>query len=426
MSNILDALKSMISPEMVSSIASNLGEDQGAISKAMGGIFPTLLSGIMGAPSTSHSMLGGLFNQAAGNSNLVGDLMGSLTGGGNSAVAGLGSSLLNGILGNKLGGIVNLLSNFAGIKSGSSSSLLGMGASLVASFLGKKMLGDGLNMGGLMSRLGGNKSQVEAALPSGFASLMGGSTANTTSHATSTSTHTTTTASTGGHDDDNKGGGMKWLLPLLLLGLLAAGLWYFLGNRNKGAEATTEITTPVVENPTTATVDTTTKPAVAAAPAVRESVKVKLVDGTELNAFNGGVEYKLVSFLGDAAAKLSPDDKTKDWYDFDNLNFDLGKATITKESMVQVENLAAILKAYPKLKIKVGGYTDKKGDDNGNLKLSQSRADAVFAALKNKGANAAQLVKAEGYGETLAVVAETAGDEERRADRKTSVRILEK
>ncbi len=424
MSNILDALKGMVSSELVSGAASHLGEDQGAISKAMGAIMPSILSGVASAPASSHSMIGGLFNQAAGNSNLIGDILGGLTGGGNSAASGLGSSLLNGILGNKLGGIVNLISNFAGIKSGSSSSLMGIGASLVASFLGKKMLGDGLNMGGLMSWLGSNKNQYEAALPSGFASLMSGGSTTNASHSAAAS-HTTTNMSSSSNDD-NGGGGMKWLLPLLLLAALGAGLWYFMKGCNKTEETTTptEVTAPVTE--TTTPADTTHATTAVATPAARESVKVKLADGKELDAYNGGVEYKLVAFLNDQAAKLSPDDKSKDWYDFDNLNFDLGKSTITKESMVQIDNLAAILKAYPKLKIKVGGYTDKKGDDAGNMKLSQSRADAVFAALKAKGANAAQLTKAEGYGETLATVAESASDEERRKDRRTAVRIIEK
>ena len=94
--------------------------------------------------------------------------------------------------------------------------------------------------------------------------------------------------------------------------------------------------------------------------------------------------------------------------------------------LILTSNLAEILKAYPSLKIKVGGYTDKKGDDAANMKLSQSRADAVFTALKGKGTNAVQLVSAEGYGETLAVVAEDASDEARRADRRTAVRIVAK
>ncbi len=113
------------------------------------------------------------------------------------------------------------------------------------------------------------------------------------------------------------------------------------------------------------------------------SIKVKLPDGVELDAYRGGIEDKLVTFLNDPASQGGKDV----WFDFDNLNFQTGSAELTAESMKQVNNIAAILKAYPKLKIKIGGYTDKSGDASINKKLSQERADAILAALKNTGAN---------------------------------------
>jgi outer membrane protein OmpA-like peptidoglycan-associated protein len=240
-----------------------------------------------------------------------------------------------------------------------------------------------------------------------------------------------------GSTSTDAGGGMgwlKWLLPLLAIG---AFLFWWKSCRTSDTEtgslpdtaANTEVVTENTSaNGATTATDSTTTTSVANAPAATtiESIKVKLVDGTLLDANKGGVEDKLVTFLGDANAKFDPADKKANWYDFDNLNFDLGKSTITAGSMVQISNLAAILKAYPTLKIKVGGYTDKKGDDKANMTLSQSRADAVIAALKAKGANAAQLTGAEGYGETLATVVETESDEARRVDRRTAVRIMAK
>lgn len=152
------------------------------------------------------------------------------------------------------------------------------------------------------------------------------------------------------------------------------------------------------------------------------SIKVKLVDGTELDAHKGGIEDKLVTFLSDANSKAGKDV----WFDFDNLNFKTGSAQLTEESNAQVKNIAAILKAYPSLKVKIGGYTDKSGDSTANMKLSQSRADAVLAALKAIGANQAQLVGAEGYGSMYAKAAADAPDEERKLDRHISLGIREK
>jgi outer membrane protein OmpA-like peptidoglycan-associated protein len=88
-----------------------------------------------------------------------------------------------------------------------------------------------------------------------------------------------------------------------------------------------------------------------------------------------------------------------------------------------LDNITAILKAFPDVKMKIGGYTDKVGNDASNLKLSDNRAKAVQAALGKEGVGG-QVPSAEGYGETQATVAETASDAERKVDRKTAVRLM--
>jgi outer membrane protein OmpA-like peptidoglycan-associated protein len=471
--SILNSLKGMIGNEVVSGLASHLGESNDGVNKAMGGILPSLLGGLMNSKQEDHSMLGGLLSQAGGlgGDGIASSLLSGLVGGNsNSGLGSIGSSLVSGLLGNKLGGVADLIGKFAGVKSSSSNSLMSMGGSLIASYLGKKMLGDKLNFGGILNMITGQKDEIAKAAPAGLGSLLGlgnlfdGGTEKVTAAASAvtgaataaTSKVTDTVSSFGNNDDNGKKKGMGWLLPLALIGLLGAGLWWW-SNRDKGTEvapteevATIDPTATAEGTATTTTVDATaatatstvtatdagattaTATATTTAPAAdpnanRASKNVKLSNGTELKAYAGGVEERLVSFLSDPASKLAGDaDKSKDWFDFDNLNFDLGKSTITKGSMVQIENLALILKAYPNMKIKVGGYTDKQGNDAANLKLSQSRADAVKAALTSKGANAAQITAAEGYGETLAKVAESASDEARRADRRTAVRIIAK
>ena len=173
-------------------------------------------------------------------------------------------------------------------------------------------------------------------------------------------------------------------------------------------------TTPADTN-TTTTMPTTSNTS-------RESTKVKLADGTEINAYKGGVEDQLVACLNDAGCAAGKDK----WYDFDNINFETGSAKLTAESQAQVQNIVAILKAYPKAKIKIGGYTDKTGNAAANKTLSQQRADAVMNAIKASGADAGQLVGAEGYGSEFAKVAADASDEERRKDRRIAVQLREK
>jgi outer membrane protein OmpA-like peptidoglycan-associated protein len=192
--------------------------------------------------------------------------------------------------------------------------------------------------------------------------------------------------------------------------VLILGLIIFIG---KGCHEGGEPDSPVVSEQTANTADTVSTEMTP----VRESLKVKLPGGTELDAFKGGIEDQLVAFLNNISSKPGKDV----WFDFDNLNFKTGSADITAESMKQIQNIAAILKAYPKLKIKIGGYTDKTGDSLANIKLSASRAESVVAALKNTDANPAQVTGAEGYGSAFAKAAADAPDEERKKDRRISV-----
>lgn len=199
----------------------------------------------------------------------------------------------------------------------------------------------------------------------------------------------------------------SWIMPLVLLLLAAMGVWFFL--RGSGDEETPPVQAAVpveIKSP---------EP-------VRQSMKVKLIDGTELDAYRGGVEDRLVACISDSGCVPGKDL----WFDFDNLNFETGSAKITAESQVQVNNIAAILKAYPALKIKIGGYTDKTGNEELNKKLSQERAVSVTNAITTAGANASQLEIPEGYGSSFAVVPAEALEEERRPDRRISISLRAK
>jgi outer membrane protein OmpA-like peptidoglycan-associated protein len=89
-----------------------------------------------------------------------------------------------------------------------------------------------------------------------------------------------------------------------------------------------------------------------------------------------------------------------------NIFFDSNKSTLRKESNLEMEKLLKLMQDYPDLKIEVAGHTDSKGNDATNLKLSQTRAQAVVTALSKKGVNAKRLV-AKGYGETQPVAPNT-------------------
>ena len=116
-------------------------------------------------------------------------------------------------------------------------------------------------------------------------------------------------------------------------------------------------------------------------------------NGVKIDLSNiGKIETELVDFISTGKAI----DKNI-WFDFDNLTFDTGKATLRESSQAQLNNVATILKTYPTVKLKVGGYTDNTGDKASNLALSTERANSVKAALVAAGVDATRL-DAEGYG----------------------------
>lgn len=161
-----------------------------------------------------------------------------------------------------------------------------------------------------------------------------------------------------------------------------------------------------------------------ASDAARTLSEVVLPGGTKLQAYPGGIEDQLVKFIQSDDYKNGTAATLKDkWFNFDDLNFKFGTNELVPESKRQLDNIVAILKAFPDVKVKIGGYTDKKGDDAANLKLSDGRAKSVQAAIQKAGVGA-QVPEAEGYGEQFATVPETGTDEERKVDRKTSVRLI--
>ncbi len=147
---------------------------------------------------------------------------------------------------------------------------------------------------------------------------------------------------------------------------------------------------------------------------------LKLADGVEINVGGNSAEKKLHDFITDASKAV---DKTT-WFTMDRLYFESGKAVLKPASQEQLKNIAAILKAYPALELKLGGYTDNTGDSAANVALSQQRAETAKAELVKLGADAKRLA-AEGYGPQYPVASnETA--EGRAQNRRIDIRVTKK
>lgn len=410
--NLLDSVSNLFSYDLINKTASAFGENEGGVQKALSAAVPAVLTGFLNKAESSDGTQS-LLNLAkqAGSSGILSNPGGLLEDGGKfSGLSGLAGSLF----GDKSGDISSLISGFSGIKQSSASSLLNMVTPAALGTLGKYAEENNLGASGIASFLATQKDSILSAIPSGFnlAGVMGpGSLSGIGSNMGSALTGVGESSAHVVHAAQTTAKKSNWMLPLILAVLAFALLLYLF--KSCGSDT---IHAPAAD--TVASQPAETKPA--AMEPVRESIKVKLPDNTEIDAYKGGIEDMLVTYL------ISNDAISKDkWFDFDDLNFESGSSTITAASSKQVDNIAAILKAFPSAKIKIGGYTDNTGDSTANVKLSQARADAVLEKLKASGTDAKQLAGAEGYGPTH-FVAPNDTEENKKKNRRISINVREK
>lgn len=213
-------------------------------------------------------------------------------------------------------------------------------------------------------------------------------------------------------DKKKKEGGS--MFKYILIPLLLAIVLFFLLYRSCTRE------TVIEEVKVTQTMDTVRSQTPASADEPRQ---ITVSEKVSLSAYAGGIEEKLVEFLKQGNYKKMTEDELKEiWFDFDRLNFATNTANVLPESQPQLENLAQILTVFPDAKIKIGGYTDKTGNEAVNKKLSEERAQAVKKFLEDKGLGK-QVAGAEGYGSEFARYAADAPEDQRVTDRKVAVSV---
>ena len=84
------------------------------------------------------------------------------------------------------------------------------------------------------------------------------------------------------------------------------------------------------------------------------------------------------------------------------VTFETSSSVIRPSSYGKLDEVAEALKANPDVRVEISGHTDNVGSDEGNLTLSQARAESVRRYFIEKGV-AADRMEAKGYGETKPV-----------------------
>jgi outer membrane protein OmpA-like peptidoglycan-associated protein len=105
------------------------------------------------------------------------------------------------------------------------------------------------------------------------------------------------------------------------------------------------------------------------------------------------------------------------------IQFKPGKAILMKESFTTLDRFGSVLEQYPAIKVKIEGHTDAQGKSKANLKLSQTRVEAVKEHLKGRFKFNPDNLIPIGYGDTRPV-ASNKTPEGQAANRRVELKVL--
>lgn len=411
--NLVSLVTEYLTGDNVSKIASYLGIDSSNTQSAIKASLPALLGGLIsktsdpkgaseiydmvkGLDGSNLSNLGGMLNAGTQTDDMISS----------------GSKFIDNIFGSKTDAVNQYISKESGINIGSLAKFLPLIASIVMSFLGKEAKANGVSSAsGLASMLSGLKGSLKGLIPVGLLSTLGLSSmfGDAQEKVKQVSKEV---------EEEAKGGLGKILLPLLGIAAILGLIYLFAKGCNDEKTVTTvkKDTVQKVVKTDTAKMQNMPKEWIA----LGKFAILKLISGDSINIPELGVERKLIGFITDST-KMA-DKET--WFSFDRILFETDKATLRPESMDQIKSIAIIMKAYPNVELKIGGYTDNTGEAKHNQQLSTERANAVMNAIVGMGIPSARL-KAEGYGSQFPV-ADNSTEEGRAKNRRIDVRVAKK
>ena len=392
-SSVFSSLFSTFDPRTIGEIASRFGEPKQAVAQGLESSAACLLGGLANkaGDSTWMSQLFKLVSDAPANVN-VSDLTGAVAdprraSSATSSLLDSGKKFLSLAFGGNQSSIFDTVARSTGLRSGVVSSLMSMTAPMMMAALGRLVRDDHMNPTGLSKLLVHEGEGIRDLLPAGVSSLL-----NTAPAPIPTVTPNTRPVALGTIPEPAaRSRAWWWLIPALLL----LPLLLYWGSRAR-------------------------HPVLPSAEEVNRFVARTLPGNLTLNVPQNGVEARLLAFIQDPSKGVEP----ATWFDFDRLLFNTDSVTLRPESQEQLGNIAAILKAYPNVHIKIGGYTDNTGDSQSNLNRSQDRASGVMAELVALGISPDRL-EAQGYGEQFPV-ADNSTAEGRAKNRRVSMRVTQK
>lgn len=395
-----ESLKESISPQMLKTAAATLREDEKGLASAVAVLLPSLLVRFMDQGETAR------VNETireAGNAELFDRRAEIFAGHGIDGGMNLGERFENELVGAENKAYPNAVAAESGISAASADRLSGWVAAVIAGYVGHKIVRNNLSMSAVMAGLRQERGSVVKEIPVKVGRAAG------------ISGMCSSSAPVAGRDG-KKNNWLVWLIIVLIVVIIV-----FLSirscNRNGGGEvvAVTENVTVVPTAPAAQT---------AAAKEGLTFVEHKLPDGRTIRVAEGGCEDCMLKYLqSDAYRKATNEELSKNWIQFDKIDFMHDSETaLAGNSMEQLDNIAAILKNYPDVRIRIGGFADKTGTRAVNYEISKKRAEYIKSILVKDGIPADR-ISTEGFGKEFATVPADATAAQRAVDRSIAMRF---
>jgi OOP family OmpA-OmpF porin len=392
MASILDNIRALVTPAMLSEAATLTGASESAVGKGLGAAIPGILAALANR-SDDGGFMKQLGNLALGSSDS--DPLAAARAFMTPSNAAIDTTTpmgnwLSGLFGNNFSSVTNALAQYSGVRSASAASLLSIGASYVLGYLGRLMRSDRLDANGLAQRLRAEKADYMAALPAGF--NMPGFVRDVPPRRYDTAVAV----------PERRAG--SWAVPLLL-SALALGTLAWWANHNRVERSIARVT------------DSTMKTVGTSGVRISEMQTRALPGNINISIPKGSMEDNLASYAERPSAGSNS-------FTFDRISFMTGSSSLTDESREQIENVAAILRAYPSMHVTVGGHSDNVGSSSANLALSTARAESVADALTRAGVTANR-VHPEGFGDAKPI-ADNSTESGRAQNRRVTLDVIER
>jgi OmpA-OmpF porin, OOP family len=419
--NLLAELKETLNTNVTSKVAALLGEKEDKTKVAIESLIPTILGGLMKRASNESgaATLMNVIQKGNHDGSIVEQISHFLSSKDNlTNLTTSGHSIVSMLLPDKKSSIANLISGFAGVRNSSATTLLAIISPIILGRLGSEVKKQSLSKEGLANFLMTQKDYLLDEIPEGLEhklvdTLGIGSLLNQESRSVNFPTATPIKSSSSpvknyeeeernrpNYDDldSNSSSGIpKWLLPAILGAVALAIIGYFLFtfdwnslNQSSAEEPVDSLNT---EQVTGVKIDTTATKAVTDSTKAKDSITVaatlpagkmigmNLPGGSKIDLPDGSFNFQFVKYLQDSTSRAGKS------LIFDNLNFESNTTALVPGADRTVMDLAKIMNAYPKVQIKLVGYTDNQGDTTANKRLSLKRAITVRDILMTQGVN---------------------------------------